>query len=47
MTDYENYLQTITSPNGEVYSDEYQHPYDWNDEYQGCPSYKEYCETWS
>ena len=47
MTDYENYQQTITESNDEVFTDNYQNQYDWNDEWQGCESYMEYCITWA
>ena len=47
MTDYENYLCTLSSPTAVEYTDQQQNSYDWNDEYQGCASYMEYCETWA
>lgn len=47
MNDYIDYKQTITHPDEEVYTDQYQKNYDWSDEYQGCLSYKQYIETWN
>ena len=47
MTDCDNYKDTLLSPSYEQYTDDCQNSYDWNDEYQGCASYMEYCETWA
>lgn len=44
---YEDYKQQLLYSDEEIFSDNVQHQYDWSDEYQGCPDYMEYVQTWN
>ena len=42
-----DYIQTILSPYDELFVDNRQNDYDWNDNYSGCPDYANYMEEWN
>jgi hypothetical protein len=41
--DYTDFRDTLLDEPEIVYYD----PYEWSDEFQGCPQYREYCEEWT
>lgn len=41
------YYNTSIIEEDEIYQDNNQNDYDWSDEYQGCPDYMEYINTWN
>lgn len=43
---YEDYKQQVLYLDDKIFADNVQNTYDWSDEYQGCPDYMEYIETW-
>ena len=44
---FDEYKQQILYSDDERYTDDFQNKYDWSDEYQGCPDYMEYINTWN
>ena len=47
MDDFVLYTKTITDPASDIYTDNFQEPYDAYDTYQGCKSWYEYQEEWN